>query len=602
MRRCSRLCRRGSVRPGHSLGLWLALAMTLPIMLGLPTVSHADASSKDVVERPRLEVDTRISAAHAKTWEVKRDGDFQAALDAAKPGDRIRLEAGAVFVGPFRLPNKTGKDWIVIQSSDGEAKEAPTAKYRWRRPGERPIEPVHGLPPAGYRAGPEHAASMPKLVAQGTPVLVAAPGAHHYRFVGIEIRPAQEEERARDSLLQAARRWLSLGEYDAARQTLVVLGNSARSPAQLPHHIIFDRCYLHGDPDAGTLRGIAMNASHAAVIDSTLADFKSDGYDSQAIVAWNGPGPFKIVNNYLEAAGENVMFGGGDPLIRDLVPADIEIEGNYFAKPLTWRIDDPSYAGQPWTVKNLFELKNARRVVVRGNLFEHNWAHAQSGFAILFTVRNQDGGAPWSVVEDIQFSDNVLRHIGGGISILGHDNNYPSRRTRAILIRNNLFDDVGPPWGRGQLFQLLDGTADVVIEQNTALQADSIIQADGRAHSGFRFTNNLVLHNEYGIIGTGTGVGRPSIDRYFPKAVIRNNIIVGAQAANYPRDNHFPGSLRAAGLSDTPASAYRLAADSPYRRAAPDDRPIGVDVDALATAMGAGWSEDILRMTDRRQR
>src|SRR5690606_23447694 len=98
-------------------------------------------------------------------------------------------------------------------------------------------------------------------------------------------------------------------------------------------------------------------------------DFMEVGNDSQAIAGWNGPGPFKIVNNYLEGAGENIMFGGATPRIEGLVPADIVIRGNHFHKPLRWRIGDPSYEGIPWSVKNLFELKNARRVVIDGNIF-----------------------------------------------------------------------------------------------------------------------------------------------------------------------------------------------------------------------------------------
>ena len=150
-----------------------------------------------------------------------------------------------------------------------------------------------------------------------------------------------------------------------------------------------------------------MNGRDIAVINSYLSDFKEVGADSQAISGWNGPGPFKIENNYLEAAGENVMFGGADPAVHGLVPSDIEIVRNHFAKPLRWKMDHPSYEGTPWAVKNLFELKNARRVLVEGNLLEHNWPHAQNGFAILFTPRNQDGRAPWSVVEDVTFRNNV---------------------------------------------------------------------------------------------------------------------------------------------------------------------------------------------------
>ena len=37
-----------------------------------------------------------------------------------------------------------------------------------------------------------------------------------------------------------------------------------------------------------------------------------------------GTGPYNIINNHLEGASENVMFGGADPDISNLVPADIE--------------------------------------------------------------------------------------------------------------------------------------------------------------------------------------------------------------------------------------------------------------------------------------
>ena len=51
-------------------------------------------------------------------------------------------------------------------------------------------------------------------------------------------------------------------------------------------------------------------ACSVAVIDSYVSDFKEIGADNQALWAYNSPGPLKITNNYLEAAGENVLFGG----------------------------------------------------------------------------------------------------------------------------------------------------------------------------------------------------------------------------------------------------------------------------------------------------
>ena len=91
-------------------------------------------------------------------------------------------------------------------------------------------------------------------------------------------------------------------------------------------------------------------------------------------------------------------------------------------KDLAWR-------GSSWTVKNIFELKNAREVVVRGNILEHNWVAAQTGYAVVFTPRNSSGTNPWVVIEDIEFSGNVVRRSSAGFNILGYDNTAQSRRS-----------------------------------------------------------------------------------------------------------------------------------------------------------------------------
>src|SRR4029079_8378638 len=134
-------------------------------------------------------------------------------------------------------------------------------------------------------------------------------------------------------------------------------------------------------------------------------------------------------------AAENILFGGSDPAIPDLVPSDITITHNYVTKQTAWR-------GSAWNIKNLLELKSAQRVVVDGNVFEYNWLAAQTGYSILFTPRNQDGTAPWTIVQQIQFTNNIVRHVSSAINILGADYIYPSLATNAITIRNNLFEDV----------------------------------------------------------------------------------------------------------------------------------------------------------------
>ena len=132
----------------------------------------------------------------------------------------------------------------------------------------------------------------------------------------------------------------------------------------MPHHITFDRCYVHGTSTGNVVRGLAANSATTAVVDSYFADFHAESSDSQAIAMWNGPGPSKFVNNHLQGAAENFLLGGASPTIPNLVPSDIEIRRNYFAKPLSWNPDDPSYAGIPWVVKNLIEIKNAQRVLI----------------------------------------------------------------------------------------------------------------------------------------------------------------------------------------------------------------------------------------------
>src|SRR5436305_2420364 len=111
------------------------------------------------------------NSAHAATVSVPAGGDLQAALNAAQPGDTILLAAGATYTGSFTLPNKTGTntdaDWITIRTD----------------------APDSALPADGQRITPDYAPVLPKLLSAGraAAVVQTEPGAHHYRFIGIEF-------------------------------------------------------------------------------------------------------------------------------------------------------------------------------------------------------------------------------------------------------------------------------------------------------------------------------------------------------------------------------------------------------------------------------
>src|SRR3989442_10364743 len=88
-------------------------------------VSSAAVESDDAnrpPERLRSTVDTSEVAPTGRTIAVPADGDLQAALDDARPGDVIQLEPRATYRGPFRLPRKAGNQWIVLSTA---AKDLP---------------------------------------------------------------------------------------------------------------------------------------------------------------------------------------------------------------------------------------------------------------------------------------------------------------------------------------------------------------------------------------------------------------------------------------------------------------------------------------------
>lgn len=487
---------------------------------------------------------------------VPAGGNLQAAVNNASAGDEIVLEAGAAFSGPIVLGNKPGDSYITIRSSA-----------------------VSNLPGAGTRVSPGDAWAMPKIVAPptGEGALLALNGAHNYYITGIEFLPAS-------------------GVYSYG---LVAIGaGTETSYDALPHDIVLDRVYIHGDRNTGSKRGLSLNGRSVSVANSWISDIKGTSQDTQAICGWNGPGPFQILNNHLEGSGENVLFGGIDPSLDGVVPSDILIQYNHFYKPLSWKVGSPNYEGTHWLVKNLFELKNSRRVIVDSNLFENSWRDAQSGFAVLFTVRNQDGRAPWSVVENVQFSNNVVRHAGSGMMISGHDDNYPSQLANTFLIQNNLFYDIGDPFygGAGQLFMTESGTgvpgpANLTIDHNTGFVTSYYLVAGNQGGSdsyfvprpGFVFTNNIVPHNSDGIFGPSAGAAGAALSAYFPGALFASNVLIGASSGSYSAypGNFFPGSVADVGFVDYYGGDFRLADASGYRGAAGNGADIGVQMDLL---------------------
>jgi len=468
-------------------------------------------------------------------------------LNQVQPGGTVRLAAGARFTGSFTLPAKGGSEYIVITTAGS------------------------GFPPPGTRIDPSYKPRLATIKSASTSsALATAAGASYYRIVNVAFEANQN------------------GSGD-----IIALGHGAQtSLAQVPHHIELDRVLISGDPTVGQKRGIAANAAYVTIENSDIRHIKAAGQDSQAIAAWNSPGPFAIRNNYLEAAGENVMFGGADISIPGVIPSDITLENNFLTKNPAWR-------GSSWTVKNVLELKNARRVTVRRNVLQYAWGGAQQGFAVVFTPRNSSGVTPWVEVSDVEFSGNIVEHAGSAFNLLGHDDTDISGQLARIVIRDNLVIDVnGAAWaGTGTLAQIGGEPKDITFDHNTVMHTGNIVtfysgtyvnssgaSVTGGPVTGFVFTNNLLPHNGYGIFGSGQAYGNGTLAYYAPDAVVRRNAMATdkATASRYPVDNLFPSlAVFYASFQNAAAQNYQLTAASPFVNAGTDGRNIGCNFDVL---------------------
>jgi hypothetical protein len=354
------------------------------------------------------------STASGADLLVKKGESVQAAINRAAPGDNLLLEPGVVFTGEIRLPAKPLGLPITIRTAASLA--------------SRRIDPLD-------------IAQMPVLTSGvNAAVIVCEEFCDGWNLVGLIVRPTTT--------------FLS-GEG------IIIEGGK---------NINIDRVF---EVSAGgdIKRGIRVNGENITITRSFISGIWVSGQDSQCIAGWDRVKNHKIIDNYLSCASENIIYGGADSFSEARMPRDILIENNLFTKDLAWK-------GLPRQVKNLFELKAAINVVIRGNVFENNWADAQAGRAILFTPRNQDGRAPWSRLENILFEGNIVRNVPIAIAILGYDNDQPSGQTTNLVLRENHItaDNIG--------FLVMGQNNRVEIYKNTVVLPDS--------HPVLSLTNEMI--------------------------------------------------------------------------------------------------------------
>jgi hypothetical protein len=574
---------------GHTVSQKLSIAVVKP------NTGNFDGPA----ELPRVYINSSMTDTPAPGAKhiVSTSAEFQSTLASAHCGDTITLKAGATFSGKFTFPAKSCDDshWIVVRTS----------------------APDSALPPQGTRMTPcyagvtslparpaLHCASTANVLAKieftdtGSGPIAFADGANHYRLVGLEItRPVSKT---------------------------VVYNLISNIAGGTSDHIVYDRLWVHGTEHDETTRGIMLSGStHAAIVDSFFSDFHCVAVtgtcgDSQAIAGGLGDlamGPYKIANNYLEAAGENIIFGGGEAT---QTPEDIEVRRNFFFKPMIWMKGQSGFVGgrdgHPFIVKNHFELKNGIRVLVEGNIMQNSWGgFTQSGFSILLTPKNQNGHCPLCVVHDITIRYNTISHVGNGITIGNgkSDSGALSKGAWNESLHDLVITDVnGKVYnGDGRLILEDNNNEETPLHNVTIAHVTGILQdtklamlvvGNMASHplTGFHWLNNIFTAGGTGVISTGGGPSNCAypgfgggalgqIERCFSPYTFAGNVLIGA-TGSWPKDNHNPSSMSAVmfeGSNPDKVSSFQLQPASPFHNAGTDGKSPGADVAAIEAAI-----------------
>jgi hypothetical protein len=568
-------------------------------------VPQAHAGSFDgPAELPRVTVSSAMSntPAPGSILSVNAGGDLQSALNNAHCGDVVELQAGATFSGPFTVPAKNcdNNHWIIIRTSASNS--ALPAEGQRATPCFAGIASLVGRPQYSCN-NPQNVMAKVQMQDQGDGPFLFAKGANYYRFIGLEVtRPA------------------------GTPGTAVLMRGQGTTD-----HVVVDRSWFHGATQDETHNGISLNGmTNIAIVDSYFSDFHCIAVtgaclEANAISGGLGDhqdGPFKIQDNFLEASGINIMFGGGEATFS---PSDIQILNNHFFKPLQWMPGAPGFVGgkngRPFIVKNHLELKNVVRVQVEANLMENVWGgFTQSGFSILVTPKNQHvphgNVCPLCQVTDVTIRYVRVSHAGGGLQLATvlsgtGKNGAAAKAGTRWSIHDVVMDDLSPKYsGGGEGFEIANGWAKnplntVTINHVTALTDPSghmLLLGDPVSKPqmfGLVFTNNLVVTGEQpvGNAGNHTSCAREAVpltalNKCFASYTFANNGLIAPPASlppsSWPKNNMFPQTVSDVDFTDFNngnGGNYQLLSSSPYKNKGTDGKDLGADIVGLNQAL-----------------
>jgi hypothetical protein len=313
------------------------------------------------------------------------------------------------------------------------------------------------------------------------------------------------------------------------------------------------------------------------------------------------------------------MFGGSGATI---VPTDIEIRRNHLFRPMLWKEGEPGYtptaSGNPYIVKNNFELKSAIRLLFEANLLENSWGgFSQTGFSILLTPKNQSNLCPVCRVNDVTVRFNRIRNVAGVLQIANALSKAGGAATDGgrYSIHDLFADDLhDQDYKGGGPFLILVSTGppvhDIQIDHVTAFVKSVLLSVlnDGPKLPNFTLTNSVfsVGDRRQPVASAGGGpescasktqaLGAEAVlQACFDPYKFDKNLIISGRGS-FPKGNIVVGSPEAAGIRDLKNGVSkdpRLCHEkgpgcpkvSPGAGAASDGRDLGADIDAVEAAI-----------------
>jgi hypothetical protein len=302
---------------------------------------------------------------------------LQLAVNAATCGEIIQIKSTSdgsptgtqlSYSGLTQIPAKScdNAHWIRVTTDQFSGLPAEGSRIT---PGWAGVASIPGRPAYAQPATP--GAYLPKLINNNT-VIKCTAGASHWRFIGLELTTT----------------------------TGIAVTDTAQCPGA--DHFIWDRVLPHGGnsptwqshDDVKRFLDAPQN-TYLAVINSYCADYHTQSPGSDCFLlggtSATTEGPWKIVNNFVEAADSSSGIGGGGVGASTVVPGDLEWRRNHQFKPLFWKSNDPTFFGTTFVAKNAIDWKNVQRVLIEGNVIERAWGQQsdQFGALLLLGAKNQ---------------------------------------------------------------------------------------------------------------------------------------------------------------------------------------------------------------------